>query len=65
MYIAQAPDLVSCYDATRNPLTSFGDFLDPELVARCPALTRTAECLESGERTPTLDNPTEKGPAHL
>ncbi|PKX81392.1 transposase [Pectobacterium peruviense] len=35
MRIAQALDLVSCYDSTRNPLTSLGDFLDPELISRC------------------------------
>lgn len=35
MRIAQALDLVSRYDSTRNPMTSLGDFLDPELVSRC------------------------------
>ncbi|MEI7202061.1 hypothetical protein WCT67_18120, partial [Pectobacterium parvum] len=35
MRISQAIDLVSRYDSTRNPLTSLGDFLDPELIARC------------------------------
>lgn len=35
MQIAQALNLVSCYDSTRNPLTSLGEFLDPELIARC------------------------------
>lgn len=37
MRISQAIDLVSRYDSTRNPLTSLGDFLDPELIARCLA----------------------------
>lgn len=37
MRIAQALELVSCYDSTRNPLTSLGDVLDPELVSRCLA----------------------------
>ena len=37
MRISQALDLVSCYDSTRNPLTSLGDFLDPELISRCLA----------------------------
>lgn len=37
MRIAQALDLVSRYDSTRNPLTSLGDLLDPELVSRCLA----------------------------
>ena len=35
MRIAQALNLVSRYDAPRNPLTSLSDILDPELIARC------------------------------
>ncbi|OSL29380.1 hypothetical protein ECRG_01419 [Escherichia coli H617] len=31
MHIGQALDLVSRYDSLRNPLTSLGDYLDPEL----------------------------------
>ena len=41
MRITQALDLVSCYEATRNPLTSLGDFLDPELISRCLAESGT------------------------
>ncbi|WP_323116965.1 transposase domain-containing protein, partial [Klebsiella quasivariicola] len=37
MHIGQALDLVSCYDSLRNPLTSLGDYLDPELISRCLA----------------------------
>lgn len=35
MHIGQALDLVSRYDSLRNPLTSLGDYLDPELISRC------------------------------
>ena len=35
MHIGQALDLVSRYDPLRNPLTSLGDYLDPELISRC------------------------------
>lgn len=35
MHIRQALDLVSRYDSLRNPLTSLGDYLDPDLIARC------------------------------
>ncbi len=41
MRIAQALDLISCYDSTRKPLTSLGDFLDPELVSSCLAESGT------------------------
>ena len=41
MRIAQALDLISCYDSTRNPLTSLGDSLDPELVSCCLAESGT------------------------
>ncbi len=41
MHIDQALDLVSCYDSTRNPLTSLGDFLDPALISRCLAESGT------------------------
>ncbi len=34
MRIAQALDLVSHYDSTRNPLTSLGDLLDLELTSQ-------------------------------
>ncbi|MCV4336710.1 transposase domain-containing protein, partial [Escherichia coli] len=44
MHIGQALDLVSRYDSLRNPLTSLGDYLDPELISRCLA--------ESGTVTP-------------
>lgn len=37
MLIGQALDLVSRYDSLRNPLTSLGDYLDPELISRCLA----------------------------
>ncbi|VDG86654.1 IS4 orf [Shigella dysenteriae] len=37
MHIGQALDLVSRYDSLRNPLTSLGDYLDPELISRCLA----------------------------
>ncbi|SQI41026.1 Insertion element 4 transposase N-terminal [Leminorella richardii] len=37
MHIGQALDLVSRYDSLRNPMTSLGDFLDPELISRCLA----------------------------
>lgn len=37
MHIGQALDLVSRYDSLRNPLTSLGDYLDPELLSRCLA----------------------------
>ncbi len=36
MHTGQALDLVSRYDSLRNPLTSPGDYLDPDLIARCP-----------------------------
>ncbi len=35
MHIGQALDLISRYDSLRNPLTSLGDCLDPELISRC------------------------------
>ena len=35
MHIAQALNLVSCYDAYRNPMTSLGDYLSPEIIACC------------------------------
>lgn len=35
MHTGQALDLVSRYDSLRNPLTSLGDYLDPELISRC------------------------------
>lgn len=35
MHIGQALDLVSRYDSLRNPLTSLGDYLNPELISRC------------------------------
>ncbi|EKS6889689.1 IS4 family transposase, partial [Enterobacter bugandensis] len=35
MHIGQALELVSRYDSLRNPLTSLGDYLDPELISRC------------------------------
>ncbi|SLM63021.1 Mobile element protein [Dickeya aquatica] len=41
MHIAQALDLVSRYDSLRNPMTSLGDFLDPELISRCLAESGT------------------------
>ncbi|WP_259678842.1 hypothetical protein, partial [Lonsdalea populi] len=34
MRIGQAPDLISRYDSLRNPLTSLGDYLNPELISR-------------------------------
>ena len=34
MHIGQDLDLVSRYDSLRNPLTSQGDYLDPELISR-------------------------------
>ncbi len=37
MRIGQAPDLISRYDSLRNPLTSQGDYLNPELISRCLA----------------------------
>jgi len=33
--MAQALVLISCYDSSRNPLTSPYDFLDPELISGC------------------------------
>ncbi|WP_448622912.1 IS4 family transposase [Dickeya fangzhongdai] len=41
MHIAQALDLVSRYDSLRNPMTSLGDFLDPELISHCLAESGT------------------------
>ncbi|WP_073690790.1 transposase domain-containing protein, partial [Shigella boydii] len=41
MHIGQALDLVSRYDSLRNPLTSLGDYLDPELISRCLAASGT------------------------
>jgi putative transposase len=41
MHIGQALDLVSRYDPLRNPMTSLGDFLDPELISRCLAESGT------------------------
>lgn len=43
MHIGRALDLVSRYDPLRNPLTSLGDYLDPELISRC--LAESAELL--------------------
>ncbi|EGE3806994.1 IS4 family transposase, partial [Shigella flexneri] len=37
----QALDLVSRDDSLRNPLTSLGDYLDPELISRCLAESGT------------------------
>ncbi|MCU9653385.1 transposase domain-containing protein, partial [Escherichia coli] len=34
-------DLVSRYDSLRNPVTSLGDYLAPELIARCLAESGT------------------------
>ena len=41
MHIGQALDLVSRYDSLRNPLTSLGDYLDPEHISRCLAESGT------------------------
>ncbi len=41
MHIGQALDLVSRHDSLRNPLTSLGDYLDPELISRCLAESGT------------------------
>ena len=41
MLIGQALDLISRYDSLRNPLTSLGDYLDPELISRCLAESGT------------------------
>ncbi|EFB1451997.1 IS4 family transposase, partial [Escherichia coli] len=43
MLIGQALDLVSRYDSLRNPLTSLGDYPDPdpELISRCLAESGT------------------------
>ena len=41
MHIGQALDLVSRYDSLRNPLTSLGDYLAPELISRCLAESGT------------------------
>lgn len=41
MHMGQALDLVSRYDSLRNPLTSLGDYLDPELISRCLAESGT------------------------
>ncbi len=41
MLIGQALGLVSRYDSLRNPLTSLGDYLDPELISRCLAESGT------------------------
>lgn len=41
MLIGQDLDLVSRYDSLRNPLTSLGDYLDPELISRCLAESGT------------------------
>lgn len=41
MHIGQALDLVSRYNSLRNPLTSLGDYLDPELISRCLAESGT------------------------
>ena len=41
MHIGQALDLVSRYDSLRNPLTSLGDYPDPELISRCLAESGT------------------------
>ncbi|MCW0329256.1 hypothetical protein NB704_000645 [Pantoea ananatis] len=35
MHVGQALDLLSRYDSLRNPLTSLGSYLDPELISRC------------------------------
>lgn len=39
MHIGQALDLVSRYDSLRNPLTSLGDYLDPELISESGTVT--------------------------
>ncbi|MGP3715626.1 IS4 family transposase, partial [Yersinia enterocolitica] len=41
MHIGQALDLVSRYDSLRNPLTTLGDYLDPQLISRCLAESGT------------------------
>ena len=41
MHIGQALDLISRYNSLRNPLTSLGDYLDPELISRCLAESGT------------------------
>ena len=41
MLIGQALDLISRYDSLRNPLTSLGDYLAPELISRCLAESGT------------------------
>ena len=41
LHIGQAFDLVSRYDSLRNPLTSLGNYLDPELISRCLAESGT------------------------
>lgn len=41
MHIEQAVDLVSHYHSLRNPLTSLGDYLDPEPISRCLAESGT------------------------
>lgn len=48
MHMGQALDLVSRYDSLRNPLTSLGDYLDPELISRCLAESGT---VTAGMRT--------------
>ena len=47
MHIGQALDLVSRYDSLRNPLTSLGDYLDPELISRCLAEAGTVTSVVS------------------
>lgn len=41
MHTGQALDLISRYDSLRNPLTSLGNYLDPELISRCLAESGT------------------------
>ncbi len=47
MHIGQALDLVSRYDSLRNPLTSLGDYLDPELISRCLAESGTVNATQA------------------
>ncbi|WP_075050406.1 transposase domain-containing protein, partial [Shigella sonnei] len=54
MHIGQALDLVSRYDSLRNPLTSLGDYLDPELISRCLAESGTLTLRHRRPPHPTL-----------
>ena len=51
MHIGQALDLVSRYDSLRNPLTSLGDYLAPELISRCLAESGTVTVIKTGRST--------------